>query len=125
VIGSGKVERASTRSAHVVDEPNDIVPQLLRSIRDEIRSNGERIDRLGERVDRNSDRIDQLAQETTRGFTMVAEQLGGLSRRVDETNERLDRVEHHLHAFHGANADRLATLEDKVARLLKHVKLDD
>ena len=118
------------------DNTTDIVPELLRSLRDEIQEVRIQVEANGARIDRNSSRIDVLVEEMMRGFTVVAERLHGVDGRLNGIDGRLegidgrlsgidgrlDRMEGHLHNLHGSHADRLGMLEQVIDSLKPRVE---
>lgn len=113
-------------------EPENLMLNVLREIRDEARqtnvrldqTNGRldqtidrldqtnaRIDANSERIDANGARIDHLAEQMVRGFTGMHERLDRLDRRFE-------------HFLTGAHGDEHRWLQRRVERIESHLELE-
>lgn len=99
-------------------KPDDITVQILIEIRDEIRSNSQRIDQTNLRLDQTNLRIDMARDE-------LGARIDGLGQRVVESELRtataIDELGSTMRDVHGLLKDRL-DLRDRVDRCERDIE---
>jgi len=91
-------------------EPTDLTIEILKSIRDEIRSTNERLDKTNERLDQSNERLDRLERRQTSADIRLSTQIVALA---DTMNDIKLLIRDHFGTALRDHEHRITVLEER------------